>query len=65
MVRPTQLAELLGVSRSTLHRWLQEDLRLKACIFRPGFLSVQKLRDAGILTQANPVPKAQEVAHVG
>lgn len=66
LVKPGQLADLLGICRSTLHRWTQEDIRLKACVFRRGFYSVQRLRDAGILTQPAPVQAAQEgVARVG
>lgn len=54
LVKPSQLASLLGICRSTLHRWTHDDIRLQACLFRPGFYSVQKLRDAGILTQPAP-----------
>lgn len=51
LVKPKQLAELLGIDRSTLHRWTVEDPKLRGCVFRRGYYSVQKLRDAGILTK--------------
>lgn len=51
LVKPKQLAAILGVDRSTLHRWTIDDPRLSACVFRRGYYSVQKLRDAGILTK--------------
>jgi predicted site-specific integrase-resolvase len=51
LVKPKQLAALLGVDRSTLHRWTVEDPKLRGCVFRRGYYSVQKLRDAGILTK--------------
>ena len=51
LLKSGQLAEALGVDRSTLHRWTINDPRLRACLFRRGYYSVQKLRDAGILTK--------------
>lgn len=56
MVKPSQLAGLLGISRTTLYMWTVNDARVRACVFRPGYYSVQKLRDAGLLTRPEGAP---------
>lgn len=53
LVKNEQLSELLGIDRSTLHRWTVEDPKLRGCVFRRGYYSVQKLRDAKILTDGS------------
>lgn len=50
LLRPGQLAALLGVSRATVHRWTTNDVRVARCLFRPGYFSVHLLREAGLLT---------------
>lgn len=61
LVKCAQLAGLLGVDQSTLYRWTNEDVRVRNCLFRTGYYSVQKLRDAGLLVLAAPVaPAVQE-----
>jgi hypothetical protein len=54
LIRPTALAAELGMDRTTLWRWTRDDIRLRACLFRPGWFSVQKLRDCGLLTAGQP-----------
>lgn len=68
LLKSKDLAALLGICRSSLHKWSGEDARLAGCIFRQTshstWWSVQKLRDRGILPALPMVanPQQQEVA---
>ncbi len=50
LIRARDLAVSFGVTHATLCKWTQTDPRVRACLFRRGFYSVAKLRDAGLLT---------------
>ncbi len=54
LIRARDLAAEIGIARNTLWRWTAEKPALRACLFRPGWYSVQKLREAGIVTTPEP-----------
>ena len=56
LIPSAALAKELGVHINTLCRWTRQDRRFRQCLFRRGWFSVQRLREAGIL--ANPVQEA-------
>lgn len=67
LIRTGKLAKVLGVSTNTLIDWTNNDVRVRNCLFRRGWYSVQRLRDAGLVTrpeQAQPV-SGEGAGHVG
>jgi hypothetical protein len=50
LIRSRDLANELGVCINTICDWSRKDLRFKAAKFKRGWFSVQKLRDAGVLS---------------
>jgi hypothetical protein len=48
ILRTTAAATLCGVSRTTLWQWTQDDVRVRACQFRRGWYSVEKLASLGL-----------------
>ena len=60
LVRTGELARAIGVSPPTLCRWTSEPgSQWRACMLRPGWYSVIKLRAAGLLVSAEVLKSAQ------
>lgn len=61
LIRTGDLARELGVHATTLCDWAKEasesGAKLRACQFRRGWYSIQKLREAGIV--ASPISSPQ------
>lgn len=49
LIPSAALAAELGVHINTLCRWTRQDKRFRQCLFRRGWFSVQRLREAGII----------------
>ena len=66
LIRNRPLAKLLGIDPSTLNRWTVGDPRVRRCLFRRGYYSIARLREAGLIpAAAPPAPSSEGVGHVG
>ena len=69
IIKSAEVAERMGIDRSTLIKWYERDAALAGCILRrtkrSTWWSVQRLRDRGFLTKPTTnvtAPQAQAVA---
>ncbi len=48
ILRLSAAAKRCGIDRTTLWRWTRENMRVKGCLFKPGWYVVEKLAALGL-----------------